>query len=77
MRNISLYDGINKVGGIQSFCLYHLFHYYCLHDFNISFFRVFCAVSASLVEPSQTRPQKGIVSVEVDMSPMGNPGLPF
>ncbi|KIH59246.1 prefoldin, alpha subunit [Ancylostoma duodenale] len=35
--------------------------------------KVLCAVSASLTEPRATRPNKGFVAVDVDMSPMGNP----
>lgn len=32
-----------------------------------------CAVSATLTEPRTTRPNKGFITVDVDMSPMGNP----
>ncbi|GMT19493.1 hypothetical protein PFISCL1PPCAC_10790 [Pristionchus fissidentatus] len=35
--------------------------------------KVMCAVSASITEPTRTRPHKGIISVEVDMSPMASP----
>ncbi|VDL65277.1 unnamed protein product [Nippostrongylus brasiliensis] len=35
--------------------------------------KVLCAVSATLTEPRATRPNKGFVTVDVDMSPMGNP----
>nr|CDJ95994.1 unnamed protein product [Haemonchus contortus] len=35
--------------------------------------KVLCAVSATLTEPRTSRPNKGIVTVDVDMSPMGNP----
>ncbi|KAK6032063.1 putative prefoldin, alpha subunit [Ostertagia ostertagi] len=35
--------------------------------------KVLCAVSASLTEPRTTRPNKGFITVDVDMSPMGNP----
>uniref|UniRef100_A0A7I5E9V3 Exosome complex component RRP45 n=1 Tax=Haemonchus contortus TaxID=6289 RepID=A0A7I5E9V3_HAECO len=35
--------------------------------------KVLCAVSATLSEPRTSRPNKGIVTVDVDMSPMGNP----
>ncbi|KAK6034598.1 3' exoribonuclease family, domain 1 [Cooperia oncophora] len=35
--------------------------------------KVLCAVSATLCEPRTTRPNKGFVTVDVDMSPMGNP----
>ncbi|CAJ0597270.1 unnamed protein product [Cylicocyclus nassatus] len=35
--------------------------------------KVLCAVSATLTEPRATRPNKGFVAVDVDMSPMGNP----
>ncbi|KAJ1351283.1 hypothetical protein KIN20_007266 [Parelaphostrongylus tenuis] len=35
--------------------------------------KVLCVVSISLSEPRSSRPNKGYVTVDVDMSPMGNP----
>ncbi|GMS89414.1 hypothetical protein PENTCL1PPCAC_11589 [Pristionchus entomophagus] len=35
--------------------------------------KVMCAVSASITQPTRSRPHKGIISVEVDMSPMASP----
>ncbi|PAV55716.1 hypothetical protein WR25_04100 [Diploscapter pachys] len=35
--------------------------------------KVFAAVTASIVTPNRNQPIKGIVAIDVDMSPMGNP----
>ncbi|KJH46427.1 3' exoribonuclease family, domain 1 [Dictyocaulus viviparus] len=35
--------------------------------------KVLCVVSISLAEPRTSRPSKGLVTVDVDMSPMSNP----
>ncbi|CAD6188337.1 unnamed protein product [Caenorhabditis auriculariae] len=35
--------------------------------------KVMCAVSAEICEPSSGRPQKGVINIEVDLSPMANP----
>lgn len=36
---------------------------------------MFAAVTASIVTPNRNQPIKGIVAIDVDMSPMGNPGI--
>ncbi|CAB3402537.1 unnamed protein product [Caenorhabditis bovis] len=35
--------------------------------------KVMCAVSAQIAEPSSMRPQKGVINIDVDLSPMANP----
>ena len=42
---------------------------------KLSHSRVFAAVNASIVTPNRNQPIKGIVAIDVDMSPMGNPGI--
>ncbi|CAI5446261.1 unnamed protein product [Caenorhabditis angaria] len=34
--------------------------------------KVICAVSAEITEPSSMRPQKGVINIDVDLSPMAN-----